>query len=242
MQSFRRIWVLTGEKVPGEDWSEGSDCSIIMLMVVQWLRIYLAVQRTWVPSLFGEGSTGSESISCSSEDMGSIPVWGTKIPHATGQASPCNTTRESAPQKQKIAHIQWRRCVLQLRPNTAKERNNKKAKVRLEIQLGDQGPSGLTGGHAVWAPVLGEEEFWGPTTDWRKMKGKGLTPREETTLEKHDRWGEQRHGPVPPGETWAWGESSVSCSFLWTEWLCFPKLLSWNPNSKLIFGGEVFGR
>ena len=27
-------------------------------------------------------------------DAGSIPGWGTKIPHATGQLSPCAATRE----------------------------------------------------------------------------------------------------------------------------------------------------
>ena len=29
-------------------------------------------------------------------DMGSIPGWGTKIPHAVGQLSPCTTTTEPA--------------------------------------------------------------------------------------------------------------------------------------------------
>ena len=28
-------------------------------------------------------------------DMGSIPGWGTKIPHAMGQLSPCTTTTEN---------------------------------------------------------------------------------------------------------------------------------------------------
>jgi len=28
-------------------------------------------------------------------DMGSVSAWGTKIPHATGQLSPCSTTREA---------------------------------------------------------------------------------------------------------------------------------------------------
>ena len=31
-------------------------------------------------------------------DVGSIPARGTKIPHATGQLSPCTTTTEPAPQ------------------------------------------------------------------------------------------------------------------------------------------------
>ena len=51
--------------------------------MVQWLRI--------LPT-----STG---------DTGSIPGWGTKIPHATGQLSPCATITEP---------MQSGACVLQL--------------------------------------------------------------------------------------------------------------------------------
>ena len=35
-----------------------------------------------------------ENLSCNAGDAGSIPGWGTKIPHATGQLSPGATTRE----------------------------------------------------------------------------------------------------------------------------------------------------
>ena len=35
-----------------------------------------------------------KSQSCNAEDAGSIPGQGTKIPRATGQLSPCATTRE----------------------------------------------------------------------------------------------------------------------------------------------------
>ena len=35
---------------------------------------------------------------CKAGDMGSIPGWGTKTPHASEQLSMC-TTRESAPQR-----------------------------------------------------------------------------------------------------------------------------------------------
>ena len=59
-------------------------------LVVQWLRICLLKKKKNPPS--------------NAEDAGSIPGWGTKIPCATGQLSPCvlqleslrTTTTESA--------------------------------------------------------------------------------------------------------------------------------------------------
>ena len=36
-----------------------------------------------------------ENLPCNAVDMGSIPGWGTKIPHAMEQLSSCATTRES---------------------------------------------------------------------------------------------------------------------------------------------------
>ena len=50
-------------------------------------------------------SSGKESPS-NAGDMGSIPGWGTKSPHATGQLSPCTTTTE-------LARFSERACVLQ---------------------------------------------------------------------------------------------------------------------------------
>ena len=35
-----------------------------------------------------------KSLPCNAGDMGSIPVWGTKISHAEGQLSLCSTTTE----------------------------------------------------------------------------------------------------------------------------------------------------
>ena len=35
-----------------------------------------------------------KNVPSNAGDVGSIPGWGTKIPHATGQLSPCTTTRE----------------------------------------------------------------------------------------------------------------------------------------------------
>ena len=34
-------------------------------------------------------------------DAGSIPGWGAKIPHATGQLSPCATTTQLTPQRER---------------------------------------------------------------------------------------------------------------------------------------------
>ena len=47
-------------------------------------------------------------------DVGSIPSQGTKIPHATGQLSPCATTTE-------LVRLNKRACVLQLQRPCALE-------------------------------------------------------------------------------------------------------------------------
>ena len=54
--------------------SYGHNCedNVGTFLVVQWLRICLAMQG----------------------DLGLIPGWGTKIPHATEQLSPCVATIE----------------------------------------------------------------------------------------------------------------------------------------------------
>ena len=41
------------------------------------------------------GAPVAENLPCNAGDMGSIPGGGTKIPHATGQLSPCATTTEA---------------------------------------------------------------------------------------------------------------------------------------------------
>ena len=55
------------------------------------------------------------NLPCNSRDASSIPCWGTKIPHAMGQLSPCITAKESAPQWRS-----WVSWVLQLRPEAVK--------------------------------------------------------------------------------------------------------------------------
>ena len=56
-------------------------------VVVQWLRIHLPIQRTWVQSLVGE----------------------TEAPHALGQLSPLATTRQvHASQQEEARTPQWR--------------------------------------------------------------------------------------------------------------------------------------
>ena len=59
-----------------------------------------------------------KNLSCSAEDVGSIPGCGTKILHAMGQLSLWPTTTETW--QQKILHEEQRSHVLQLRPDLAK--------------------------------------------------------------------------------------------------------------------------
>ena len=49
-------------------------------------------------------------------EVNKVPHWGTKIPHATGQVNPQAIARE------KPAHLKEIAYVLQLRPNTAKNK------------------------------------------------------------------------------------------------------------------------
>ena len=54
-------------------------------------------------------------------DAGSIPGGGTKIPCATGQLSPCATTREKPTRpNRRSCMLQRRSCVPQPRPDAAK--------------------------------------------------------------------------------------------------------------------------
>ena len=41
---------------------------------------------------------------CYAGDTGPIPIWGTRIPHAEEQLSPCSVTRESVLPQRKIPH------------------------------------------------------------------------------------------------------------------------------------------
>ena len=50
------------------------------------------------------------------EDVNKVPGWETKVLHATGQVSPQATAREEC------AHLKEISCVLQLRPNAAKNK------------------------------------------------------------------------------------------------------------------------
>ena len=50
---------------------------------------------------------------CNAEDGGLIPGWGTKMPRASGQLSPCAPTTEPY-------HHNERSRMMQLRPDTAK--------------------------------------------------------------------------------------------------------------------------
>ena len=65
-----------------------------------------------------------KNLPCNGEEVGSIPDWGTRIPHAGGQLSPRATTREPMSQPEIVhqnerPHVtQGRACVLQLRPDS----------------------------------------------------------------------------------------------------------------------------
>ena len=67
-------------------------------LVTLWLRIYLAVQGMWVPSLIRK----------------------LRSPHAMEQVNPRATTRESLRQRERSSTMQQRSQVLQLRPNAVK--------------------------------------------------------------------------------------------------------------------------
>ena len=62
-----------------------------------------------------------ESLPSSAVDVGSIPGWRTKIPHASGQLSPCTASREKPTCCNYWAHVLWslhtttrEACTLQL--------------------------------------------------------------------------------------------------------------------------------
>ena len=61
-----------------------------------------------------------KNLPCSAGDMGSIPDWWTKIPHAVEQLSLWATTRESVLCNESSHIMQQRSRVPQLRPDTAK--------------------------------------------------------------------------------------------------------------------------
>ena len=48
-----------------------------------------------------------KNLPSNAREVGSIPGWGTKIPHAKGQLSPCATTT-------KLARLNERACVPQI--------------------------------------------------------------------------------------------------------------------------------
>lgn len=98
--------------------------------------------------------------------MGSIPVWGTKFPHAMGQPSLCPTTRESVRCINKRSHmIQCRCCVLQLRPDSARERKKEqKSASKYYQETLDHLDRGVDTQSAYLC--LRQEELWGP--DWRR--------------------------------------------------------------------------
>ena len=64
---------------------------------------------------------------CKAEDSGSNSGWGTKIPHVTEQLKPAHHNYqahlpglESMSCNERSHRMQWRACVLQLRPDAAK--------------------------------------------------------------------------------------------------------------------------
>ena len=62
-----------------------------------------------------------KNLHSNAADAGSIPGWGTKIPHAAGQLSPCATAREKpAHCTEEPAHCSEGSHMLQLRPDAAK--------------------------------------------------------------------------------------------------------------------------
>ena len=58
------------------------------------------------------GGPGVKNLPCKAGGAGSIPRWGTKIPSAAAQLSPCAVTRE-------CVHCKERFCMRQLRLKAA---------------------------------------------------------------------------------------------------------------------------
>ena len=58
-----------------------------------------------------------KNLLCSAGDEGSIPDWGTKMPHTTGQLT------KPAGHSGRACMVQQRSCVLPLRPNTAEKKD-----------------------------------------------------------------------------------------------------------------------
>ena len=63
---------------------------------------------------------------CNAEDAGSIPGWGTKIPHAEGQLSPGVTTREKFTSCNKDP-------LLQPKPDAAKKKKRGKGVEQFSV-------------------------------------------------------------------------------------------------------------
>ena len=68
---------------------------------INYLFLYFIISRPILTMSYkyrfqGDFPGGSvvKNLPCNAGDMGLIPGWGTKIPHATGQLSLCATTRQ----------------------------------------------------------------------------------------------------------------------------------------------------
>ena len=73
--------------------------------------------------------------------MGSIPGQGTKIPHATGQLSPCPTTTESTRHSKRSHMLQQRSLMPQRRLDAIEQINKlkKKQNTPKEVVMSKQG-------------------------------------------------------------------------------------------------------
>ena len=67
-----------------------------------------------------------KNLPCNAEDVGSIPGWGTSIPHAVEQLSLHAATREFDCCNESSLMMQQKFHVLQLRPNAGKSINQTK--------------------------------------------------------------------------------------------------------------------
>ena len=65
---------------------------------------------------------------CNARDVGSIPGWGTKIPHTARQLSLWATAREPDGHNE-------RSCMLQLRPKAVKEINKYVFKIKIQMNI-----------------------------------------------------------------------------------------------------------
>ena len=71
-----------------------------------------------------------KNLPCNAEDMGSIPDWGTKIPHACSVAKKKERNQDLGT---KFAHCLW--SIIACRPSQLTEQGNKYVYISLPIKM-----------------------------------------------------------------------------------------------------------